>query len=214
MKKRLVSVIILAVFVSASAFSQFSFSVGTGLNVNSAYFGYKAGKVVPFAGIQVFSASGKFLRTGTEWNYDNGAAENFSDEIKVSGSIIMPELGLKYFAIEKNKLKAYVIAGITKPFLNAKLTFNGEEEDGIQDVLDNLSLIGGFAGIGTEYFLDENFSIGGEFGMQILSGNYSDEYTDTYYNPATSQDVEADFTEDFTVNFAPTYAKISLNFYF
>jgi hypothetical protein len=214
MKKKVVSVIMLAFFVTASAFSQFSFSVGTGLNINSASFGYKVGKLVPFVGIQVFSASGKYLETGTEWDYDAGAPVAFSDEIKVSGSIIMPEIGVKYFAIEKNKLKGYVIAGITKPFLNAKVTYNGEEEEWVQEMLNKISLIGGFVGVGTEYFLDDNFSIGGEFGLQMISGNYKNEYTDTYWNPATSQYVDADFMDDFSLNLAPTYAKISLNFYF
>jgi len=214
MKKKIVSFIVLAFFVSASAFSQFSFSVGTGLNINGAYFGYKIGKVVPFAGVQVIAASWKFIRTGTEWDYDSGSAVDFSDEIKMSGSIIMPEIGVKYFALEKNKIKGYLIGGITKPFINAKLSYNGEEVEEIQEVLDNISLLGGFAGVGVEYFFDENFSIGGEFGMQVLTGNYSNEYTDTYWNPSISDDVEADFSDDFTLNFAPSYAKISLNFYF
>lgn len=214
MKKKFVLFVTLVLFVSVSAFSQFSFSVGTGLNINGAYFGYKVGKVVPFAGIQVFAASGKFIHTGTEWDYDQGSAVEFSNEIKLSGSVIMPELGVKFFAIERNKIKGYVIGGITKPFVNAKVSENGETVEEIQDMLDNVSIIGGFAGIGTEYFLDENFSIGGEFGVQILSGNYSDEYTDDYWNPSISQYVDADFTDDFTLNFAPTYAKLSLNFYF
>ncbi len=200
--------------MSASAFSQFSFGVGTGLNINNAYFGYKFGKIVPFVGIQVFSASGKFIETGTEWDYDEGLAVEFTDELKVSGSIIMPEFGVKYFAIERNKLKGYVIAGIAKPLLNAKVTFNGEEEEEIQESLDKVSLFGGFAGVGTEYFIDDNFSIGGEFGIQLMTGKYYDEYSDEYYDPSTSTYVEADFTNDFNLKASPTYAKISLNFYF
>jgi len=214
MKKKFVSVIVLAIFVSASAFSQFSFSVGTGLNINNASFGYKAGKFVPFVGVQIYSASGQFTFTGTEWDYDNGAAVDFSDELKMSGMIIMPELGVKYFAIEKNKIKGYLIAGITKPFLNAKVSEDGEEVEEIQESLDKVSLFGGFGGVGAEYFFDENFSVGGEFGMQVLTGNFNDEYTDDYWNPATSQYVDADFTREYKLKFAPTYAKISLNFYF
>jgi hypothetical protein len=214
MKKKFVSIIVFAIFLSTTAFSQFSFSVGTGLNINNAYFGYKAGKFVPFAGVQIYSASGMFKNTGTEWDYEDGAPVNYTDEIKMSGMIIMPELGVKYFAVEKNKLKGYLIAGVTKPFLNAKVSDNGEEVEEIQESLDKVSLLGGFAGVGAEYFLDENFSIGGEFGMQMITGSYKDEYTDEYWNPATSQYIEADFVDDYRLNFAPTYAKISLNFYF
>ena len=126
----------------------------------------------------------------------------------------MPEIGVKYFAIEKNKLKGYLIGGIAKPFVNAKILENGEEVEEIQEMLDNTSIIGGFAGIGTEYFLDENFSIGGEFGVQLLSGNYNREYTDDYWNPSISDYVDADASDDYTLNFIPTYAKLSLNFYF
>ena len=214
MKKNIVLIAAMLLLASIPAFSQFSFGVAPGLNLNSAYFGYKAGKVVPFVGIQYMGVSVNTLEEGTEWNYSTNSAEKFSDEMKIKGSIFMPSLGVKYFAVEKNKLKGYVLASFSKPFLNAKLTFNGEEADNVSEMVDKLKLWGATFGVGTEYFFDDNFSVGGEFGLQILSGNFHDEYEDTYWNPNTSTDVVADFTDDVTVRFAPTYSKISLNFYF
>lgn len=214
MKKNLILIAAMLMLVSAPAFSQLTFGVAPGLNLNSAYFGYKTGKAVPFVGIQFMGISFKNVATGTEWDYDAGAPTDFEDEIKVKGSIFMPTLGLKYFAVEKNKVKGYLIAAIAKPMLNAKMTYNGEENEGINETLDKISLWGGMVGVGAEYFFDDNFSVGGEFGLQVITGKYDDEFTDTYWNPSTSTYVEADFTETANVSLMPTYSKISLNFYF
>jgi hypothetical protein len=212
MKKNLILIAALAMLVTAPAFSQFTFTAAPGLNLNSASFGYKFGKVVPFIGIQYMGANVNITLTGTEWG--TSAPEEFTDEIKVKGSIFMPTIGVKYFAVEKNKVKGYVIGSFSKPMLNAKMTINGEENDNITDALDKISLWGATAGVGAEYFFDDNFSVGGEFGIQIIAGKYLDEYVDTYWNPNTSSYVDADFSDEVKVNLMPTYSKISLNFYF
>ena len=47
---------------------------------------------------------------------------------------------------------------------------------------------GGELGFGMEYFFDENFSLGGEFGLRYLHLRYKDSYNDEIYNPNTGQD--------------------------
>lgn len=214
MKKNLTLIAVMLMMVSVPAFSQFTFTVAPGLNLNSAYFGYKAGKVVPFIGLQYAGVNVNIVNTGTEWDYDTDEAVEFTDEIKVKGSILMPTIGVKFFAIEKNKLKGYVIGAFSKPFLNAKLTFNGEESEFVGEVVDRFKLWGATAGVGVEYFFDDNFSVGGEFGLQIISGKYTNEYVDDYYNADLGTDVEADFKDEITARLMPTYSKIGLNFYF
>jgi len=214
MKKNLCLLSALLILISAQVFSQLTFSVAPGLNLNSACFGYKTGNFVPFIGIQMMALSGKSIETGTEWDYDTNQPVLFEDESKISGSLIIPTLGVKYFALEKNKLKGYAMAALSKPFFNAKVTFNGEENEELQDMLDKVSLFGGMAGVGVEYFFDENFSIGGEYGILIMTGNYEDEYIDEYYNPNTSTYVDAELSIKLKGKIMPTYAKASLNFYF
>ncbi len=214
MKKNLILIAALLMLVTAPAFSQFSFGVAPGLNLNSAYFGYKVGKVVPFVGIQYMGINVKSVETGTEWDYGTNSAVSFENEMKIKGSILMPSIGVKFFAIEKNQIKGYILASFSKPLLNGKLTYNGEENEYVSEMIDKFSLWGATAGIGVEYFVDDNFSVGGEFGLQILSGNFYDEYVDDYYNPNSGTYVDADFTDDITVRLMPTYSKIALNFYF
>lgn len=211
MKKNLILIAAIIMVASVPAFSQFTFTAAPGLNLNSAYFGYKVGKVVPFVGVQFMGANVKTVQTGTEWD---GGPVAFTDEMKIKGSILMPTVGLKFFAIEKNKVKGYMTAAFSKPFINAKMEYNGEENEEIGEILDRISLWGATAGVGAEYFFDDNFSLGGEFGLQIVAGKYYEEYVDDYYNPNTSTYVDADFTREINVRLMPTYSKISLNFYF
>ncbi len=210
MKKYLVLLASMLVFISAPAFSQFTFSVAPGLNLNSAYFGYKAGKVVPFVGFNMVAISGSLNETGSRW--DDPEVVEYDETAKLKGSLLMPTLGLKFFAVEKNKVKGYVIASLTKPLVNAKLTFDGEEVEEISEMLDKLSFFGGTVGVGAEYFFDENFSLGGEFGAQFLNVKFKDEWESDVWN-GSSYD-EEDFTRTLKGTAIPTFSKISLNFYF
>jgi len=191
--------------VSAPAFCQFTFTAAPGLNLNSASFGYKMGKVVPYIGIQYCGLSGSY---SVDVNYESATDE--SNEMKITGKVIMPTIGVKYFAIEKNKIKGYVNASISKPFLAAKLTIDDEEQEVLAEEVDKVSLIGGTFGVGAEYFFDDNFSIGGEFGLNLISAKYTDTDEDDDYNgngPATIERTLKGMV-------MPTYSKISLNFYF
>jgi hypothetical protein len=56
--------------------------------------------------------------------------------------------------------------------------------------------------------------MGGEFGIRYMGGKYSDTYTSTFYNPDLGDDQETEITNSFKAHVSPTYAKVSLNFYF
>jgi outer membrane protein W len=207
MKKNLILVALFLVFVSAPGFSQFTFTAAPGLNLNSASFGYKFNKFVPYFGIQYCGISGSY---SFDVNYTSTTVTDESEEAKFSGKIIMPSFGIKYFAIEKNKVKGYINATVAKPFLSAKLTVDGDDVKSVSDEVGKVSLFGGSLGVGAEYFFDDNFSVGGEFGLQFVSGRYKDVYTSSNYEGHGTANIE-------TVVKAmamPTYSKISLNFYF
>jgi hypothetical protein len=206
MKKNLLLTMAAILIASLPAFSQFTFTAAPGLNLNSAYFGYKMGKAVPYIGIQYCGITGSYTQNV---NY-TGATTDESNEVKIAGRVIMPSIGLKYFAIEKNKVKGYVNATFAKPFLSAKVTINGSEVTEVSDEVKNVSLWGGSLGVGAEYFFDDNFSVGGEFGIHAVGGKYSKTTDETDYNG----NGPAKVTNELKAMVMPTYSKISLNFYF
>lgn len=82
----------------------------------------------------------------------------------------------------------------------------------INDVLKEVKLFGGELGFGVEYFFDDNFSIGGEFGLRYISGKYTNSFEQDVYNGSEMQ--PEDFEDTFRLSLMPTYSRISLNFYF
>jgi len=208
--KKTFLLIVLCMLLGLKGYSQFSFGVAPGLSTNSAYFGFKAGKVVPYVGFQYANIRFKLEQTGMEWS--GTEIVPFSDEMKISGNLYVPTVGIKFFAIEQNKLKAYFNLSIAKPFIRAKAEENGTEVEEINDVLKEVKLFGGEFGFGIEYFFDNNFSMGGEFGIRYMSGKYSNSFQQDVYNGIDMQ--PEDFEDTYRIGLMPTYTKISLNFYF
>ena len=212
----LVSVLTVAFFaVSAVSQAQISFTVSPGLNLNGATFGYVINdKIVPYVGIQFLSANFTQTDKYMRWDYDANRPVTETDEMEVSGSVIAPTLGIKAYIFGQEKLKGYVNASFTKPFISGKLSEDGEEIEEVGETIDKLSLFGLQAGFGAEYFFDTNFSIGGEFGLSYIKMGYEDTYESDYWNPdsGTYVDYEGKFNLD--LNMMPTYSRISINFYF
>jgi len=204
------------VFISGMSFGQFSFGVSPGLNLNKAYFGYKINdKIVPYIGLQHLNANFTYEQSGERYDWASNQIESFTDEVHFKGRLLMPNVGLKYFIKEHNNLHAYISANFAMALLSGKIEYDGVEEDDLQDYIKAVNIWGGEFGFGVEYFFDDNFSIGGEFGLRHLNFKYTDTYETTIYNPNTGDyDYETDRTEDIRIGSNPTYSKISLNFYF
>jgi hypothetical protein len=126
----------------------------------------------------------------------------------------MPTIGIKYFFIETNKLKSYGTMSFTKFLLSGKIEDDTDENYDLKKEIKNTHLYGGQRGFGTEYFFDDNFSLGGEFGFRLLHLKYKHEVDDEVYNPDIGDYIPTTTTYDYKFNFNPTYVKISLNFYF
>ncbi|MBU2019898.1 MAG: hypothetical protein KJ941_09655 [Bacteroidetes bacterium] len=211
-KIMLVSTLVLA--FSATSFSQFTFTVSPGIGMNSASFGYRFGNFVPYAGFQFLNAKFKTLQTGQEYDSDKNAIVNYENLSEFSGGLYMPNLGLKYFLIEKNGLKTYLSLNVTKPIIAARLTLDGEQDTEFKEEVQKVSIWGGEFGFGMEYFFSENFSLGGEFGVRYAHVRYKDTYETTVYNPNTNEFQESETEFKFTANISPTFSKVALNFYF
>ncbi|MBN1143597.1 MAG: hypothetical protein JXA72_04215 [Bacteroidales bacterium] len=217
--KKLVLLLTVCLLFGLKGYSQFAFGVAPGLSTNTAYFGFKAGKVVPYIGFQYANVKFKMVQSGVEWT--GTEQEDYENEIKVSGNMYVPNLGVKFFAIEHNKLKAYFNLSIAKPIIRAKVTEDGDDvEDfyhngeygNINEILKDVKLLGGEFGFGVEYFFDDNFSLGGEFGLRYFGGSYSDKWEEDVYNGSDYD--EEDFESKIRIGLMPTYSKITLNFYF
>ena len=208
--KKTILLVALFMMLGLKGFSQFAFGVAPGLSTNSAYFGFKIGKVVPYVGFQYANAGFKIEQTGMEW--DGADVVPFSDEMKISANLYVPTVGVKFFAVEHNKLKAYFNLSLAKPLVRGKAEENGTEVEEINDVLKEVKLFGGELGFGVEYFFDDNFSIGGEFGLRYISGKYTNSFEQDVYNGSEMQ--PEDFEDTFRLSLMPTYSRISLNFYF
>ncbi len=219
MKNKLLIVLAFA-FIASPVFGQFTFSASPGLNLNGATFGYKFGKVVPYVGFQMLNA--KFSLNTNDFGYTTpGTLIEHKTTTDIKGGVYMPSIGAKCFIVENNKLKAYLNLSIVKPFVGAKYS---SETDGrvasgdstiaanVKDVVKNIKIIGGQFGFGVEYFFDDNFSLGGEFGLSYLRGKFTHEEPGTVYDGTRNRTVT--YTTEATLNLLPTYTKISLNFYF
>ena len=215
MKVKLFLAAIAICALTVQSYGQFSFGVSPGKSLNSAYFGYKINnKIVPFIGFQYLNADFKFEQSGEHYDYDLNQMASYVDISEFSGSLYIPNLGLKYFFIQQNKIQAYMSVNFSRPILNGTLSFNEEEDEEIQEYINSVSMWGGEFGLGVEYFFDENFSVGGEFGVRYLHFDYKRTHDRDVYNPDIGEYQESEIVNDFIINMSPTFSKISLNFYF
>jgi hypothetical protein len=217
MKNKLLLMAVL-VFMASQAFGQFYFSASPGMSLNGASFGYKTGKFVPYAGLQMLSA--KLEVENNNFDYTTpGTLEQHINNTKVKANIFIPTLGAKYFIVENNKLKAFLALSLTKPIISAKVDFTYDGDpvdedmtDQIEQTISDIKIFGGEFGFGVEYFFDDNFSVGGEFGIRYINTKFSQENEGTEWDGIT--DVPVTYKTDVNLNVIPTFTKVSLNFYF
>lgn len=215
MKTKLVILLFSILLISTKNYAQITFSVSPGLSFNSASVGYKVNsKVIPFFGFQYLNAGFKYEETGEEFNYTLDKIAPYTEETKFNGNLYLPNLGVKYFLMQKNKIQTYTSICVTKPFISGKLDDNGTIDDEIKKIVEDVSMIGGECGFGAEYFVDENFSIGGEFGVRYLHFKYSDSHDRDVYNENTGNYKTVTITDTYKFNASPTFSKMALNFYF
>ncbi len=204
--KRTLLIAALATFVTLNGFGQFSFGVAPGLATNSAWFGYKAGKAVPYLALQV--AGGSFEYNYTDHYYDGTNWITDVNNRTANVNLLMPTLGLKFFAIETGDLKAYFNLAGSKPMIMGKMKEDGTEVEDFREGLDKIKLLGGEFGFGVEYFLSNNFSIGGEYALRYIGGNHTDVNEYVWHGETSTE------TTKYTARFFPTIAKFTLNYYF
>ena len=179
------------------------------------------GPIRPIIGVDYWGGNIEFDYTrhyeeniyGDRWESD--------DELRAEGvlRLIMPRVGIKYFRAPKRDLKSYLLAEgfIVIPTVEFKTTSDGEtdelekeDKDRIKDALD---FIGFTLGLGTEYYFSDQFSIGGEFGINWLLWDFKDEDSDKYYDSADYNWSE-EYKYDLKGRLSGGFARMTLNYYF
>ena len=205
----------LCISSTTATMAQFTFGVAPGLALNGTYVGYKLNnKFMPYLGLQYISAGFGFEERGRQVNDAGNQLVDYTFSNSLNAHLLIPSLGLKYFLTQQNKLQTYVSANLSRPLLFGKAELDGVSDETFTESLKNLSLFGGELGFGVEYFFDENFSIGGEFGLRTMRLRYQNNFERTVFNPATSELESVPIEQDYRFALSPTYSRISLNFYF
>lgn len=207
--------LIICLLVNSMIFSQVSFNLNIGRNNSNAQFGYVYKKFNPYLSFQYLGFSASSVYSGKENDPFTGEIVDFEDEYSTKISFLMPTIGLKYFVLERNKLKAYANIFYSKPIVRAKLdvddpTFENDVESAIEDLKFNAIGIG----IGAEYYFDSNFSLGGEFGFVTTRVKSELEYEENLIDPNTGNMIFNTNTINIKGALNPTFARVSLNFYF
>jgi hypothetical protein len=210
-----VVVIVASVLFTTQSFGQCTFGVSPGLTSNGAYFGYTIAKrIVPFVGFQYANAKFSTEMSGTEFDWETNEVVPFDQTVAFSGNLCIPSVGVKVFFMEVNQLKAFGLVSFSKPMISAKTWVDEELIEDFAEKLENFSSWGGELAVGAEYFFDDNFSIGGEFGIRHLALKYADTLESYYYNPNTDEDVPTEISQSIKGSVSPTFARVGLNFYF
>ena len=214
MKKVIVCLLVVA-FAKINSFGQYSFGVSTGITFNSAYFGYKINKkLLTYVGFQFANIGSTIETSGMRFSNNSSGLENYTDKSITNINLYLPNIGARYYINEKNKIRSYTTLNISKPIVGGNQKNNGTTSSSFKDDLKNITLFGGELGYGVEYCFDENFSLGGEFGLRYLHYNSKSETPNNYYDYNTGHSTSYTETSSNSLHVSPTYAKFVLNYCF
>ena len=161
MKKILIT-LVLTVFSYCFGFSQATFSVKPGLNLLGADFGYRINKIEPYFGLK---------SVGVKFNYEyDDNIDRSEEELKLN--VLLPHLGVKYQVGETESIRTFVNMSVYKPILMGSRKTDNQNDDDFKDELKRLKAMGIELGFAAEYYFDEHFSLGSEFGIRYAFGRY------------------------------------------
>ena len=225
LKGKLITILIISFLgFNNTSNAQFTISVKPSLNflgvaLYEGSVGYKFSKVVTFTGLQYYAGSFSRITTGQEYDYLLGQVVDVNRESKSKAGIYMPFIGAKYFIspADKEDVKFYLISIVSKPFVTGSDVEDGEEDENVKDRINSIKLWGLQQGIGAEYFINESFSFGAEFGIRFFTFKEEDrrDRTAYIYDPVTFTSKEVNYTTIYKekTNLGFTYTSFSFNFY-
>lgn len=228
MKKLTLSIIITSMVMTSISSAQLLFGVKPGLFGSSGQFGLNVGGVMVFGGLEYIRTATTTEESGTRivYSYMNTfpfttsyQLEPYDNKNEASVNIYAPFVGAKILlgGGESGKTGAYITGAIGKPFISGKSVSNGKESESTNKLFDGLSTWMFTAGFGGEYFMSEDFSIGGEFGLRVFLVSYKEEDTEQIpaydFQTGTTKYYNTTRKYDFDLGLGITYSTLVLNYY-
>jgi hypothetical protein len=177
----------LAVWVQATTFSVAPALFG----VNSAQFALGKGKVQPLLGFDYV-----FFRLG-----ESSTEPGYSYDRSFNIHLLVPKAGLKAYMREIDKLKTYFTSTIQYIFPIVFYGGTASGSGGEDDLMEGASSFLASAGLGVEYAISEQFSIGSEMVFNL------------YLNSITSTNIGyGTYSDNFTLGITTT--RILINYHF
>ncbi len=232
MKKKIILCVFALIVLpfSLMARSGITATFSTGSPISGTSIGLKLGPLNPYAGVDVARISGKYTSDDTQWadGANGGIVMSYESTSTFEGTatLIMPRVGLKFYlwkaylvgefslwmpsvsGTDKGTTVYYDYNGVAYDWDMWDESLTKQDEDYINDALD---FVGFKFGFGSEYYLSEHVSIGGEFGFRILSNSFTmgDDSEDNelpyyYYREKWKDEISA--------SIGVTYTMFSLNF--
>ena len=193
------AVLALALAASASAADNGGLVLGVkpGALLQSAHFGFSTGFIMPYAG------------------FDHLGISVDAGELSASAALYIPHFGAKLFFNQgagKGDVTPSIAADFFTSMASVDLDVEGltDEELDMDEILDTAEELLEFWGFnlafGAEYFLSDNFSVGGEYGLRYLK--------DSVEIGEEGEELLEDLVDEISASFRMTYAGVCLSYYF
>lgn len=227
-----------AVLYTAQGQTVFSASPGTG--IASASFGVEREKIIPYAGLDVVWLSFDINYSDSDFDmYESGNGMRryeSSDETEMNfgANLIIPHFGLKYVLSDAEDIRTFFNSKFffSMPFVkmsgsethhsyywedyhpgdspNESNIYIDEYDLNEAVAKDILSFFGLSLGCGAEYKFSNHFSIGSEFGVQMLFNSFDD--SDSNTSEWSGDSYGDEWSTELNGALRLTYVRLSLNY--
>jgi hypothetical protein len=224
--------------------SRFAFGIKPGMTIQNSYFGFTAGRFLPYASMDLLWMSVKMTETSEEHRQDDSyygsTRYSYWDEQTIEGKalVLIPHFGSKlyiYGSQASEGLRSYLNGDLYFSISSVsgeeeeswRYTYDGATESGHSSdkwdkkteelVEDVLSFWGFNLGFGTEYMFSEHFSIGGEYGFRLFFNKikWQDENSWSYGTPGYDyHSYQEKWEDELSLTLRMNYAVVALNYYF
>ena len=190
------------VLAMSTAYSQNNMSFKFGLPISLAQVLLKD-KTIAGKGFTPTISCGYFSLSATEKETVDGSTETES----MGAHLFIPRVGLRTplkVSNVESSLKRYAFADVFRVFP----VFTGSNAKELQEDFNDQNLYGLIAGSGVEYFFAKDFSLGGEFSMNLFVNSWEREHD------GNSWDDESTIIHKTALRAGAIFTQFTLNYYF
>ena len=197
-----------AAITMSTAYSQNNMSFKFGLPISLAQVLLKD-KRIAGKGFTPTISCGYFSLSATEKETVDGSTETES----VGAHFFIPRVGLRTplkVSNVESSLKRYAFADVFRVFP----VFTGSNAKELQEDFNDQNLYGLIAGSGVEYFFAKDFSLGGEFSMNLFVNSWEDERRGYSYSNTGDETGEVTIIHNTALRAGAIFTQFTLNYYF